>query len=95
MSQDLHFAYRNLARKVLTQNPMFVIGQLSPNDFDHVTDIGASVMKTRDGIQNGGSFVQSIVDNDLHQALNRADATCIRALKYFSYLYNYSRINQD
>jgi len=93
MSQ--HLEYNTIARKALTQNPQMVIGQLSPNDFDHVANIAASVMMTRDEYMRGGSFVQSIVDNDLNQAINRADDVCIRALKFFVYVKNYKHLNQD
>lgn len=48
----------------------------------HIVNIIASVMMTRDkaGIAGGG-FVQSIVDNDLHGAIARADAECYQHLK--------------
>lgn len=87
--------YIEIARKALTQNPQMVIGQLSPEDFDHVAQIAASVMMTRDNYLLGGSFVQSVVNNDLEQVINRADNTCIRAIKFFVYVKNYKHLNQD
>lgn len=47
----------------------------------HIIDIMASVMMTRDNFMMGGSFVQSVVDNDLYGAINRADSECLRNLK--------------
>ena len=37
----------------------------------------------------GGSFAQAIVDNNLREAINRADDTCIKYLKFFSII-NYN-----
>jgi hypothetical protein len=91
----MHSEYNTIARKALTQNPQMVIGQLSPENFDHVAGIAASVMMTRDNFLRGGSFVQSIVDNDLEQAVNRADDVCIRAIKFFVYVKNYKHLNQN
>lgn len=51
-------------------------------DNEHVIQIIASVMMTRDkrGI-SGGGFVQSVVANDLFNAINKADITCQNHLK--------------
>jgi hypothetical protein len=48
---------------------------------EHIIDVIVSVMKTRDKVQQGGSFVQSIVDNDLYIALTRADDDCYDNIK--------------
>ena len=48
---------------------------------DHIIDVIVSVMLTRDKILPGGSFVQSIIDNDLSSAVSRADSDCINHLK--------------
>jgi hypothetical protein len=47
----------------------------------HIIDVMASVMMTRDGVQQGGSFVQCVVKNDLYGAISRADAECLSNLK--------------
>jgi hypothetical protein len=47
----------------------------------HIIDIMASVMMTRDNYMMGGSFVQSVVNNDLYGAINRADKECLANLK--------------
>lgn len=50
---------------------------------NHVINICASVMMTRDSVLQGGGFVQAIIDNNLYEAVNRADDTCIKHLKLF------------
>lgn len=59
-------------------------------DADHIIDIAASIMMTRD-IENykGGSFVNAVVNNDLTNAVSRADSVCIRNLKLFTYIKNF------
>lgn len=52
------------------------------NVSEHIINIIVSVMKTRDGIGPiGGSFVQSVVNNDLYGALVRADKECLKHIK--------------
>lgn len=48
---------------------------------EHIIDIMISVMMTRDNVLQGGSFVQSIVGNNLREAVSRADDDCINNLK--------------
>ncbi len=50
----------------------------------HAIDVAASVLMTRDKVQIGGSFVQAVVDNNLREAINRADDTSVKYLKFFS-----------
>ena len=60
----------------------------------HIIRIIASVMMTRDdqGLQ-GGSFVQSIVDNDLFGAISKADNECYNHLKVIVAANQYSYLN--
>jgi hypothetical protein len=51
---------------------------------EHVINVIASVMMTRDNVLQGGSFVQAIIDNNLYDAINRADDKCINHLKLFA-----------
>ena len=53
--------------------------QLTPSA--HIIDVIASVMMTRDNVQQGGSFVQSVVKNDLYGAISRADSECLANIK--------------
>jgi len=60
----------------------------------HIINIIASVMMTRDekGLQ-GGSFVQSVVDNDLFGAISRADNQCLQNIKVIVAANQYSYLN--
>lgn len=57
---------------------------------DHIVMIGTSIMATKWGIGwDGGSFVQSVVDNDLMGAVGRADHINSQMLKFYcSLMYN-------
>jgi hypothetical protein len=51
---------------------------------DHIVDIIVSIMKTRDKVGwQGGDFVQSVVNNNLSEAVLRADSDCVNHLKTF------------
>ena len=47
----------------------------------HVKDVMKSVLMTRDKVWQGGGGVQSILSNDLRQAINYCDSTIVRYLK--------------
>ncbi len=51
---------------------------------EHIIDIIVSVMMHRDGVQNGGGFVNAICNNDLIAAITRADNECIKHIKLIS-----------
>lgn len=52
------------------------------NVSEHIINIIVSVMVTRDGVgPMGGSFVRAIVDNDLFEAISRADQDCLKNIK--------------
>ena len=65
-----------------------IIGDLSTEDYVHIIQLAASVMMHRDDIRPGGHFVQAICNNNLRDAVNRADLTAIKGLKFFVYCYN-------
>jgi len=48
---------------------------------DHIIDVIVSVCMTRDKVRIGGSFVQAVVNNHLHEAISRADADCLKNLR--------------
>ena len=56
---------------------------LTEEEISHVTSVGVSVLQTRDGGIPGGSFVQSIVNNDLSGSYNRADSTNSRVIPFY------------
>lgn len=53
---------------------------LTTEEYSHACALAASVMLTRDNIMHGGGFVQAIIENDLEQAVSRADNTARKAL---------------
>lgn len=57
-------------------------------DEQHAINVAASILMTRDGVLQGGSFAQAIVDNNLREAVGRADDTCIKYLKFFTVINN-------
>ena len=63
---------------------------LSGSDKNHLIDIGTSILCTKWGVgYAGGSFVQSLVSNDLMGAIGRADSTSYKGFKFFaSLMYN-------
>lgn len=60
----------------------------------HIIDVMASVMMTRDRFMVGGSFVQSVVNNDLYQAINRGDNECLKYLKLIVATNHHCYLNQ-
>lgn len=66
-----------------------------PEDRDHIVNIGTSILCTKWGIgYSGGSFVQSVVDNDLMGAFSRADHTNKNAIGFYcKLLYNVGYID--
>ena len=48
---------------------------------DHIIDVIVSVCMTRDKVRIGGSFVQAVVNNHLHEAISKADADCLKNLR--------------
>jgi hypothetical protein len=60
----------------------------------HIISIVASVMMTRDGEgYPGGGFVQSVIANDLFQAISRADNECYQNLKVIVAANQYAYLN--
>ena len=50
-------------------------------DDAHVIQIITSIMLHRDGLRQGGGFVEAVVNNNLHLAVGRADNTVYKHLK--------------
>jgi len=59
----------------------------------HIIDVAISVMMHRDKLQTGGSFVESICNNDLDMACSRADDECINYLRYFTLVKRFGYLN--
>ena len=56
---------------------------------EHIIDVMISTMLTRDGVLQGGSFVDAIVTNNLKEAISRADAECTKHLRIITLCANF------
>lgn len=65
---------------------------LSDQQKEHVIQIGTSILCTKWKIgYSGGSFVQAVVDNNLMEAVGRADGTNVKMLPFYcKMMYNTS-----
>lgn len=88
--------YHNVARMMFLKygNDM-VFGTLTEKDINHIIQVGASVMMTRDKFLQGGDFVQSVVNNNLQGAVNRADSVIRRSLVFMVYLNSHVRVELE
>ena len=59
----------------------------------HVVQIGQSIMMHRDGILNGGGFVTAFVNNDLLQAIGRADDNISKNFRFLANIKQYCHVN--
>ncbi len=64
----------------------------NPSSFNHMKDICVSIMNTKWGVgYPGGSFVQSLVENNLRETISRGDIVCRECIPFFvTMLYNIS-----
>jgi len=62
---------------------------LTEEEMNHVINVGVSVLQTRDGGIQGGSFIQAVVDNDLSRTYNRADSTNKKVIPFYIILLNH------
>jgi len=61
----------------------------------HIVDVMASAMMTRDNVMQGGSFVQAVVQNNLSEAVSRADAACLVNIRIIVLAFKFARIDVD
>jgi hypothetical protein len=87
MEKDLFPTYYKRAEKHLQY-------YMVPNITPHIIDVTASVMMCRDGYLPGGSTVQAICNNDLHQTVARADREVMAHLQVIVAAYHYAHIEQ-
>lgn len=60
---------------------------LNDESKDHIINIGTSILCTKWGVgYPGGSFVQAVVNNNLMEAVGRADMINVHALKFYCQL---------
>jgi len=60
---------------------------------DHQINTMISVMLHRDGIMNGGGFVEAVANNDLYGAISRADIENFQNLKLVTLCYKNNHIH--
>jgi len=81
---------RETLQKRIEENHHFFYSHLTKEDIDQIINISISIINTRDQTgPEGGHFVKAVLDNDLDEAVDRADSTCIRALPFFINIKNY------
>lgn len=73
--------YRNAVIDWLIRNEYTTISE-------HIIDVIISVLMTRDKVLIGGSFVQAVCNNDLREAVNRADTEVFENLKLIMSAYH-------
>jgi hypothetical protein len=94
--KDLRNSYKETARNYIAQNLNWLgLTNLDESELSHITNLAASVMMTRDNYMMGGGFVQAVVENDLEQAISRADGTAIKGLKTFTVIKRNCYINEN
>jgi hypothetical protein len=60
------------------------INDLDEDSKNHIVNIGTSIICTRHNVgYPGGSFVQSVVNNDLQGAFANADGTNVKAIRFY------------
>ena len=76
-----------LVAQYFDQNAHLYVTDFSKMDIEdriHIINIGTSITCTRMNIGfPGGSFVQSVVDNDLSRTFANADGTNIKAIRFY------------
>ena len=62
---------------------------------EHIIDIMISTMMTKDNVLHGGSFVQAVVNNDLKDAISRADTECLKHLRIITLCANFCNVQYE
>jgi hypothetical protein len=62
------------------------------NVSDHIAYVMASAMMTRDNVLQGGGFVEAVVENDLFQAISRADPAVLANIRIIVLAFKFARI---
>lgn len=82
---------REIVEKQFRDNAQWVgLSEVTASEQAHLIDIGTSILCTKWKVgYEGGSFVQSFINNDLMGAIGRADNTSYKGFKFFaSLVYN-------
>lgn len=59
---------------------------------EHIIEVMGSAMMTRDKVMMGGSFVQAVVDNNLAEAINRADPACLANIRIIVLAFRFAHL---
>jgi hypothetical protein len=59
---------------------------------DHIIEVMGSAMMTRDKVMMGGSFVEAVVNNDLAEAISRADPACLANIRIIILAYRFAHL---
>lgn len=62
---------------------------------EHILDVMISTMLTKDGVLQGGSFVDAIVTNNLKEAISRADKECLTHLRIITLCANFCNVEHE
>jgi len=62
---------------------------------EHIIDVMISTMMTKDSVLHGGSFVQAVVNNDLKDAISRADTECLKHLRIITLCANFCNVQYE
>ena len=62
---------------------------------EHVIDVMISAMMTKDSVLHGGSFVQAVINNDLRDAISRADKDCLTHLRIITLCANFCNVQYE
>ena len=62
---------------------------------EHIIDIMISTMMTKDSVLHGGSFVQAVINNDLKDAISRADTECLKHLRIITLCANFCNVQYE
>ena len=83
---------KGIVEQYVNDNISSVQGVVTVEDINHIVNIGTSILCTKWNIGIlGGGFVEAVVNNNLSQAVSRADGTNIKALRlYCQMMYNTS-----
>jgi hypothetical protein len=75
---EIQQAYTNAAKIYLQAN---LVEQETEENKKHLIQIIRSIMLHRDKIMMGGSFVHYLIENDLINAVCKADSICYKHIK--------------
>lgn len=62
---------------------------------EHVIDVMISVMMTKDNVLQGGGFVQAVIDNNLREAISRADTDCGKNLRIITLCASFCNVEYE